>query len=138
MPKRAGVAYPKKSVFSTPTMSAIPKDVSTTPGIKPVRTEPEIAHNEIVESPVGSAILPRIDDFIGISMGLKFQVYDYEPVDVNVYYGSAIQKGETPESAGERIAQVVSAELDKRTKSLVADLNRLRAEAFDALAEPEG
>lgn len=137
MPKRAGVAYPKKSVFSTPTL-AIPRDVGTTPTQEPLYLEPEVVRNAIVEPPVGSAILPRIDDFIGIAMGLKFQVYDYEPVDVNVYYGSAIKVGETPESAGERIAQVVSAELDKRTKSLVADLNRLRAEAFDALAGEEG
>lgn len=130
MPRRAGFAYPKKSVFS----KAESTEVSA-PETKPVH---EAAAKTVVAPSVGSAILPRINDFIGISMGLKFQVYDYEPVDVNVYYGSAIQSGETPESAGERVAQVVSAELDKRTKSLVADLNRLRAEAFDALADSEG
>ena len=73
----------------------------------------------------------------GFGAGVKFQVYDYEPVEVHPYYQSDGLPGETVQELTDRVAKVVQSELEKRVKEYFKELVRLREEAFNELAETE-
>ena len=73
----------------------------------------------------------------GVGQSVKFQVYDYEPIETHVYYQSDAAPNESDEALANRVASIVKAELDKRIKEQMADLKRLREEAFAELAEAD-
>ncbi len=73
----------------------------------------------------------------GLSLGVKFQVYDYEPIEVGAYYKASGLPGESPAQLADRVAAIVKDELHKKVCDHVANIAQLRADAFEALAEVE-
>lgn len=81
-------------------------------------------------------LLPDKHEF-GLNLGVKFQAYDYEPIEVSAFYKSSGFPGETTEALADRVAKVVVAELDKRAKEMMSILTQLRKEAFEELSDEE-
>ena len=74
---------------------------------------------------------------VGVSVGFTLQISEYEPVKVTVYHEREPEEGEDAKTHELNVTKEVMNHLREHSKTVVADIQRIKAQIYEDLLDEE-